>query len=203
MKALSAFSRVALAGTVAAVGGLALLQHIPGANGAINAKHPVLTIDLHEIMTQSKLGQDIHRQLNAYEGKIEADLGAEGQSLQNERQAFSQQSASLPTAARDKKTRDLQARETAYRQKLQARQSLVQGGELAARKYYLAELAVVVQSILAERGADAVVQKSSIVASVNGLDITQDVIQRLDRKDANFKVPLVNPPATSDIQMMH
>jgi hypothetical protein len=52
-----------------------------------------------------------------------------------------------------------------------------------------------------ERGADAVVEKSAIFTSVNGLDITSTVIQRLDHKITSFKVPLVNPPASSTVQM--
>jgi hypothetical protein len=78
---------------------------------------------------------------------------------------------------------------------------LIQGGELAARKRYLAEVDNVVHAVMAERGADVVLEKSSVVATANGLDITRDVIARLDKKISSFKVPLVKPPLSDMLQM--
>jgi hypothetical protein len=40
-----------------------------------------------------------------------------------------------------------------------------------------------------------------VVDSANGLDITRDVIQRLDKKISSFKVPLVKPPLADMLQM--
>ncbi len=149
-------------------------------------------------MTQSKVGQDIHRQIMAYEDKVNAQYGAEGQELRSEAQALQQQSGSLSPADRDKKMQAFQAKQADYQQKVGAQQSLIQGGELVARKRYLSELASVVEEVMRERGADVVVEKSTVVASIGGLDITQDVMQRLDRKITSFKVPLVNPPASEE-----
>lgn len=181
-----------------AIGAVALLQIAHHATAAPNGKHPVLMIDRHEIIVNSKIGQDIHRQIMAYEDKVQADLGAQGQALQAEMQAAQSQP---PSATRDKKLQGLHARETEYRQKLTARQSLIQGGELVARQHYLSELAAVVEAVMFERGADMVIEKPAVVSSVGGLDITNTVIQRLDSKASTFKVPLVNPPASSNTQM--
>jgi Skp family chaperone for outer membrane proteins len=93
--------------------------------------------------------------------------------------------------------------EAAYLQKTQERQSLVQGGEPVARKRYFTEVGMGVHAIMVERCADAVVEKSAVVDSVNGLDITRDVIQRLDKKITSFKVPLVKPPLSEVFQMQH
>jgi outer membrane protein len=187
-----------MAAGLVAVAGLVLAPYMSRATGAPDAKPPILLIDRQVIMTESKLGQDIHRQIMAYEAKVNAEFGAQGQALRNETQALQQQNGTLSTADRDKKRQALEAKEADYRQKVGARQSLIQGGELVARKRYLTVLADVVETIMRERGADVVLEKSDIVASIGGLDITQDVMQRLDRKITNFKVPLVNPPPTDD-----
>ena len=141
-------------------------------------------------MTGSKLGENIRQQILAYEDKAQNELGAEGQALQNQIQA-----------AGAKKSPALQAKETAFRQKVTERQSLIQGGEMAARKRYLAELGAIVHAVMTERGADVVLEKSNVADSVNGLDITRDVIQRLDKKIPSFKVPLVKPPLSEMLQM--
>lgn len=198
MKNLQFFPHASIAAALVAgvvVGGLALA---PGAKSAANEKHLFLVIDQHEVMLQSKLGQNIHRQIMAYVDKMQSDLGAQGQDLQSQIQALQQQPASPD---RDKKMQALQAKQAAYRQKVQARQLLIQGGEMAARQHYMADLGGIVEAIMQEQGAQAVLVKSAIVASVGGLDITKEVIARLDRKDSNFKVPLVNPPPSATVPM--
>jgi len=201
MKTSVPVSRIALAAVLLGVAGFAVAQNATRATGAPSAKPPVLIIDRQAIVMNSKLGQDIHRQIMAYENAAQTELGAEGQTLQSQMQALQQPSASMTPAERDKKMQALQAKEAAYRQKVQARQSLIQGGEMVARDRYMAELDAAVQAVMLERGADVVVQKPAIVASVGGLDITQAVIQRLDRKITSFKVPLVNPPANSQVPL--
>ena len=98
------------------------------------------------------------------------------------------------TPDHDKKMQALQVKEANFRQKVQSSQSLIQGGEMAAQQRYTAELTDVANAIMRERGAYAVVDKSTVFTSVGGIDITQTAIQRLDAKITTFKVPLVNPP---------
>ncbi|HEX4077642.1 MAG TPA: OmpH family outer membrane protein [Rhizomicrobium sp.] len=194
------------AGVVAlllAAGGFVLTGTAGPAANVTLARHPVLLIDRQAIMTGSKLGQDIHRQVMAYVNKMQSDFGPQGQALQTEMQTLQTQGASMPAAERDKRMQALQAKQAAYREKAQARQNLIQGGELVARQRYLAEVAAVVEAVMQERGADVVVEKSTIVASVGGLDITQTVIQRLDSKMTSFKVPLVNPSPSEATTFLH
>jgi Skp family chaperone for outer membrane proteins len=163
------------------------------AAGALAANAPgshILVIDRQAIVNGSRLGQNIRQQIMAYEEKAQNDLGAESQALQNQVQA-----------AGAKKSQALQTKEAAFRQKVQERQSLIQGGEIAARKRYLAEVGNIVHAMMTERGADVVLEKSTVVDSANGMDITRDVIQRLDKKISSFKVPLVKPPLADMLQM--
>lgn len=173
-----------------------------GGATAANSAH-VLFVNRQSVMNDSKLGQNIKQQIMAYEDRANADLGPEGTRLQNDMQAFKQQSASMTPDQRAKKGHALQAEETAFRQKVQDRQSMIQGGEMTARAYYLGQVAEAVHGVMVERGADVVLEKSAVLDSVSGLDITREVIQRLDRKVATFKVPLVKPPQGSMTQMLH
>lgn len=200
MKVQFSVSRVVVAAAAIAIGGLAFSQDAIAASGTANAKLPILVLDRDVVVRTSKMGQDIHRQIMAYVDKMQADFGAQGQQLQTQMQALQQQPSSPD---RDKKMQAVQAKEADFRQKVQARQSLIRGGQMVAEQRYMADLTSVVNAIMQERGAVAVLDKSAIFTSVDGLDITPDVIQRLDRKDASLPVPLVNPPAGSDIQMTH
>jgi len=195
MKVSVSVSCIAFAATMVAIGGSAFAQNAAPSTGV---RPSILVIDRQLIARESKLGQDIHRQIETYADKLRADFGAQGEQLQSEMQALQQQPASPD---REKKMQALQVKEADFRQKVQARQSLIQGGEMAAQQRYNAELTSVVNAIMQQRDAFAVLDKSTVFTSVNGIDITQVAMQRLDRKISTFKVPLVNPPAESMIQM--
>ena len=159
----------------------------------------ILVVDRHAIMNGSKLGTNIRAQIMADENKIQTDLGPEGTALQKEMDAFQNQSASLPADLRARKKLALQQKQAAYQQKMKEREDLIHGGEIVAGHAYLAAVVSVVHAILLERGASVVLDKSVLADSVNGLDITSEVIRRLDRQMTNFKVPLVKPPADEQL----
>ncbi|HEX9159626.1 MAG TPA: OmpH family outer membrane protein [Rhizomicrobium sp.] len=159
----------------------------------------ILVVDRHAVMYGSKLGINIRAQIMAYEDKIDKDLGPEGDALDKEMDAFQRQSASLPEDVRARKNLALQQKRAAYRQKYQARENFVHGGEMIAGRAYLAVAKSAIHAIMLERGAKVVFDKSVLADSVNGIDITPDVIRRLDQQMTTFKVPLVKPPADQQI----
>jgi len=188
----------ALAATVLIVAAtLFALTHNLSASAPANPGSRTLFVDAHAIITGSKLGQDVQRQVLAYEDKVNADLGPEGQSLHAEAQDLQKQAPLLPPDIREKKIAAFQARQAAYQQKVQARQSLIQGGQMVAVQRYNAALNPILHAILIERGGSILLFKSSVADSVGDVDITKAAIQRLDQKISSFKVPLVKPPANS------
>ena len=137
----------------------------------------ILVIDRKALFTTSKLGANIRQQLMSYSEKAQSEFGPQGQALQTEQQAL--QSAKIPQAERTKRQQAFQAKQNAFQQKIRERQSMIQGGQMAARKYFMDQLDSVVHAIMAEHGADAVLDKNTVVASANGADITKETAQKL------------------------
>ena len=160
----------------------------------------ILVVDRHAVLNDSKLATNIRAQIIADENKIQTDLGPEDAALRKEMDAFQSQSASLPADMRARKNLALQQKQAAHQQKVRERENLVHGGEIIAGHAYVAAVQSVVHAIMLGRGANVVLDRSAMVDGVNGIDITSEVIRRLDRKITNFKVPLVKPPA--DQQLM-
>jgi Skp family chaperone for outer membrane proteins len=194
----SRFAVSAAAVSIAAAALFALTHNLSAsASAPVSPGSRTLFVDAHAIITGSKLGQNIQRQVLAYEDKVNADLGAEGQSLHAEAQDLQKQVPLLPPDIREKKIAAFQAKQAAYQQKVQARQSLIQGGQMLAVQRYNAALNPILHAILIERGGSILLFKSSVADSVGDVDITKAAIQRLDQKISSFKVPLVKPPANS------
>jgi Skp family chaperone for outer membrane proteins len=170
--------------------------HAPGtASGAGVVPAPrIIVVDRSAILRGSSVGQDIVRQVNAYTQAAEKEFKAQQDSLQKESQTLQQQVAILAPDVRAQKIKAFQAKEAAFKQKVEARQSLIQGGVLKARQQVEAALGPILQGIMQERGANILLDRAAIVLGMLNIDVTQLTIQRLNQKLPTVKVELVNAP---------
>jgi Skp family chaperone for outer membrane proteins len=174
----------------------------PHAATAASLPQPrILVIDRQAILRFSKVGQDIVRQVNGFTQQAESQFKSEQDSLQREGQSLQQQVAILAPDVRAQKIRAFQAKEAAFRQKVESRQNQIQGGVQMARQQVEQALGPIVQGIMMERQANLLLDRSMVVLStVADIDVTRVAIQRLDQKLPTVRVQLVNMPANA--QMM-
>jgi Skp family chaperone for outer membrane proteins len=165
-----------------------------GATGAVPAPK-IIVVDRQAILRGSSVGQDIVRQVNAYTRQAEKEFKAQQDSLQKESQTLQQQVAILAPDVRAQKIRAFQVKETAFKQKVEARQALIQGGVMKARQQVEAALGPILQGIMQQRGANILLDRAAIVLGMVDIDVTQLTIQRLDQKLPTVKVQLVSAPA--------
>jgi outer membrane protein len=189
---------------IAATGGAsALSPPKPGAapaTGGVPAPK-ILVIDRNAILRASKVGQDIVRQVNGYTQGAESSFRAEGTALQSEGRALQQQVAILAPDVKAKKIRDFQAKQAAFQRKVESRQGLIQGGVFKARQQVETALGPILQGIMQERGANLLLDRSSIVLGTVNIDITSLAVQRLDQKMPTAKVDLIALPPGVQAQM--
>jgi Skp family chaperone for outer membrane proteins len=189
--------------SVSICAGLAALTiSLASAQGAVaaNAGGPhILVIDRKALFTTTKLGENIRQQLMGYEQKAQTELGPENTALQKEQDALG--SARLPADVRSDQGSAGEAGRLPAEDPGAPEPG--QGGPMAARKYFMDQIDAVVHAIMAEKGADVVLDKSTVVAGTNGSDITKETIQRLDQKAPSFKVPMVKPSLGDMLQMQN
>lgn len=189
-------------GRATVVAGLLALAAISVAPAALAAgpapqgipQPKILVIDREQIFRGSAVGASIVKQVQAYTVQAENDLKGEGNALRAQGQALQQQIAILAPDVKAKKVRDFEAQQAALQQKAQQKQGLIQGGFLMARKQVEQALGPILQGIMAERGANLLVDRNAVVMSTVDIDITQTAIQRLNQKLPNVKVNLTPLP---------
>jgi outer membrane protein len=164
------------------------------ATGAVPAPK-IIVVDRQAILRASSVGQDIVRQVNAYTQSAEREFKAQQDALQKESQTLQQQVAILAPDVRTQKIRAFQAKEAAFKQKVEARQSLIQGGVMKARQQVEAALGPILQGIMQQRGANILLDRAAIVLGMVDIDVTQLTIERLNQKLPTVKVQLVSAPA--------
>jgi Skp family chaperone for outer membrane proteins len=194
---------LAAAGLAAALGAGDALAQAPAPNkphvaapttGAVPAPK-IIVVDRQAILRASSVGQDIVRQVNAYTQSAEREFKAQQDALQKESQTLQQQVAILAPDVRAQKIKAFQAKEAAFKQKVEARQSLIQGGVLKARQQVEAALGPILQGIMQQRGANILLDRAAIVLGMVDIDVTRLTIDRLNQKLPTVKVQLVSAPA--------
>ena len=154
----------------------------------------IIVVDRQAILRASNVGQDIVRQVQTYTTAAEREFKAQQDALQKESQTLQQQVAILAPDVRAQKIRAFQAKEAAFKQKVEARQSLIQGGVLQARQQVEKALGPILQGIMQERGANILLDRAAVVLGMVDIDVTKLTVDRLNKKLPTVKVQLVNPP---------
>jgi Skp family chaperone for outer membrane proteins len=181
-------ARVASAAIFVTVLGAMAAQAAPAPTSTPDPK--ILVIDRNAILRASKAGQSIVAQLQAFSSSAQGEFKAQGESLRKEGEALRAQIAILAPDVKAKKIRDFQAKEAAFQKKVQDRQSQIQGGLYQARQLVEKTLGPILQGIMAERHANLLLDRSSVVLGTVDVDITQEAVQHLDQKLPGVKVQL-------------
>jgi len=157
----------------------------------------ILVIDRTAILRASKVGQDIARQVKGYTDAAEKEFKGESDSLKNEGQALQQQIAILAPDVKRKKIAAFEAKQMSFQKRVQLRQEQIQGGVMNARQQVERALGPILQGIMAERGANLLLDRSAIVLGTVDVDVTGLAVDRLNKKMPTVKVELVTPPPGS------
>jgi outer membrane protein len=157
----------------------------------------ILVINRPAIMQASKVGQDIARQVRAYADQAKRDMDSQAKALQTEGQALQQQIAILAPDVKQKKIEEYQRKEANLQAQVQRREQQIQNGVMAAQQQVEAVMGPILQSILQQRGANMILDKSAVVfAASSAFDITQTAVDQLNQKMSSVKVNLsANAPA--------
>jgi len=156
----------------------------------------IVVLDRAAIMTFSKAGQDIAKQIQAYSTQAKADLQNQGRALETEERTLQQQVAILAPDLKAKKLADFQAREQALQAEVQKKDEQLRGAFAIARQTMEGKLGPILQQLVKERGANLVLDKQAVVfATQGGFDITGDAINQLNQQLPTLKVNFnVTPP---------
>ena len=197
-------TRTSIFGTLARANALALALPFLLAATAAYADPPqpkIVVLDRAAIMTFSKAGQDIAKQMQAYSNQAKNELAARGKALQNDGRNLQQQVAILAPDLKAKKLADFQAREQALQGEVQKKDEQMRTAFAQARQTMEAKLGPILQQLVKERCANLVLDKQAVVfaPSAGGFDITGDAIKRLDQQmpalKINFNAAPPAPPA--------
>lgn len=154
----------------------------------------VVVVDQNRVLTESRAGQDIQTKIENIEAEMQRELEPTAQSLQSLGETIEAKTANMTPEAMRADT-DLQQQARSYQSQLQsfASERDKRATELAIteRRASIAfgqALKPVLESVMAEEGAQVMLQASDVVLSLPAVDVTDKVIARLDAEAPTIAV---------------
>lgn len=141
-------------------------------------------VDLQQVLTQTKRGQEARAKMQAEVSQRQREIDAQREEIEKMEAELQKQSSVLTAAARrereeaiQRKKRDLQLTIEDYQRDLAKRQN-----ELLNE--LLSELVAVVQEYGKEKGYTLILERrqGGVLYSGEGVDITKEIIKRFDKK---------------------
>ena len=150
----------------------------------------IVVLDRRAIMSFTKAGQDVAKQMQAYSNQAKNELSSRGKALQNEGRNLQQQVAILAPDLKQKKLQEFAAREQALQGEVQRKDEQMRVAYAQAQQTMESKLGPILQQIVKERGANLVLDKQAVVFApqAGGFDITMDCIKRLDQQMPTLKL---------------
>jgi Skp family chaperone for outer membrane proteins len=159
----------------------------------------IITVDVQQILRDSLVAKDVQAQMDQRTDRYTKEVSDQENELQKTQEELEKERTTLAPEAFNAKMRDFQGRYDTLDNRVQAtRQALQQSYNDAMTKVENTALQIIAD-IAAERKANLVVAKAAVLFEAPELDITQEVIKRLDVKlpQVQLAAPQIAPNAAA------
>ena len=143
-------------------------------------------VDLHQALEESERGQEIKNELEQEFQQRQQELDEMQQNVMQQRQQMEQQAMMMSEEQRQEQQMELQQQMEQLQQTYLELQNELAQQEAQATQELFDEMQSVADEIGEERGFTLIIEKTdtSILYSVDGLDLTDELIERFDERQA-------------------
>lgn len=148
----------------------------------------IAIVDVQRVLNEAKASKGVLPEIEKLRRDFQNQVKEEERALREAEQELSQQRAILSPDAFAQKRRDFSEKASDAQRVVQERRRALDQAFNATRNAILENLAIVSQNIAKERGLNIVMDKKFVFISANSLDITSEVITRLDKRLPSVKI---------------
>ncbi len=148
----------------------------------------VLAFNIDRALAESKAGKNIAEQLQKYGETIQGKAQKLQQDLQSDAEKLQEQRSLMSQEALQGKFQELQQKEAEGRQTLSVEARSVENARNQALQVVIDKVSDILEAISRERKADLIIRSNVLLFANPDLDITDEVIKRLDKEITKVKV---------------
>tara|TARA_R110002110_G_scaffold29413_7_gene105085 strand:- start:6949 stop:7590 length:642 start_codon:yes stop_codon:yes gene_type:complete len=153
----------------------------------------ILIVNTEAVFSQSKVGQSVRSQFEEQAKKLQAEGKKKDAALQADAKKLGDERALLSQEDLQKKVQALQKREAEFQQTMQSKGQALQMGLQRANAKIEAALRPIFADILKEKRGTVLFDQSVVLAGGADLDISAEVLKRLNEKMTTVEVKPVTP----------
>jgi Skp family chaperone for outer membrane proteins len=163
-------------------------------DGAVPAS--IIIVDVQQAQRESAAGKMLMAQRDKYQQSFQADFNAARQHLQASDQDLARQKGVIGQEVYDQKAKALEQEVVAFQRRTQVAVRALEKSTEAATTELMNTILTITGEIASEMGANLILPKQQVVLHEPKMDITAQVIERLNRRlpTINFPVPVVDDP---------
>lgn len=152
------------------------------------AQISIAVVDIEEILATSKAAKDARRQIAAKRESFVKTVQDEEIALRENHQKIEEQRTSLSKEDFMSEIKDFEEQRIEARKALQKRKAALEDSYAAAMKTLTDTIFDVCQGIANENKIDLVITRQNIIVGNSALDITSEVLSRLDKTLPRLKI---------------
>lgn len=153
-----------------------------------SAETTIGVVNTAKIMRDSKAAQSVRSQLQAKQKAFQAELDAKEKSLLAEDQALAKQQSSVEKAAFEQKVKEFRTKAANAQREVQQKKMAVEKALEGALADVQTTVLSIVKEVAAEKKLTLVVSSGAVLYAEPSLDITDEVLKRLNTKLPNVAV---------------
>ena len=158
----------------------------------------VAVVDMQRVLVESAAGKSIQSQLDTERRKIRDQITRMDDELKSAQNQFIRTRSVMAPEAANEQQQALQRKQADAQRVVQDRQEAFQKGESDAVNVVGDNMRDIVQQIAAERHIGMVLNKQTVISMADkNMDLTDDVVQRLNTKLPTVTVTIPAPGAVS------
>ena len=150
----------------------------------------IAIVDLNLILSESKAAKNATKQFEEIQKSTEDKIIASDKKMLDERNKLVEQQSVIAPEAFELKAKDYEKKLQEYQVDKQSKLRKLEGVLQNARNEILENVKPILEDLSKELGVTVILEKNSVLLSANNMDITDNVIKKLNKKLPKIKVSL-------------
>ena len=150
----------------------------------------IATVDLNLILSESKAAKNATKQFEVIQKSTEDEIIESDKKMLDERNKLVEQQSVIAPEAFELKAKDYEKKLQNYQVDKQNKLRKLEGVLQKARNEILEKVKPILEELSKELGVTVILEKNSVLLSANNMDITEDVIKKLNKELPKIKVSL-------------
>jgi Skp family chaperone for outer membrane proteins len=163
---------------------LALVAMSAGAN----AQTVIGIVDVQKLMTQSMAAQDIQKQVESFRNKFQEEVSKKEQGLRESEKSLVEQRKTLPADKFEEKKKGFEKELLSTKKYVEGKKKNLNQATAGALEKLESQIVKIVSAIAKEKNFGLVITKQAVVVGDQALDITADVMTRLNTELSSVKM---------------